>query len=803
MPDGGFHSDATILRLRLWQNGFAPIPVKSPDHPSRASAGKAPVLEGWQRITAEALTHEAIEAWRRRSHETNTGLVCGRLVAVDLDTPVTDVAERLRAAAFETLGPSRFIRIGRAPKLALLYRAAEPIEKLTTPALYLPDGTKLLVEILGAGQQLVGFGIHPDTQRPYEWPDASPLDHHFDDLPEITPQALSAFRSTAEGILLAAGGTPRKQERSAHSGPTSERRNRNDGGRGFPPPTRAEVEDALRAVPNTCDWDGWVAMGGAIYAALGESGRDLFDAWSATSSANKPEVTTEKWGSFRTSRMKVPADYLFKEARSHGWKPKRERPWGSARFSEAESNPSEGHAPEPDTAANAGQTPPAGDIELTEHGVALAFADRFKDRLRYCHTSGSWYVWTGTHWAQNETRLAFDLARRLVAELNRCSEAEVRAATGRANFAAAVERFAQADRTFAVTASEWDCDPWLLGTPGGVVNLRTGLLRKARREDLITKVTAVAPAATAECPLFLSFLHEACGRDKALVGFLQRWFGYCLTGVTREHALLFVYGPGGNGKGVLIVAAAGIMGTYAITAAMDTFTALKGHRHTTDLAMLRGARLVIATETEEGQAWAEARIKALTGGDPITARFMRCDNFTFMPAFKLTISGNHKPTLRNVDDAARRRFNIVPFVHKPTAPDKQLSEKLKAEWPGILRWMIEGCSAWQKDGLQRPGVVLEATKEYFADEDVLAQWIDECCDLLKDVGDTSAHLFASWRAFALSRAEDPRNAKWFGTMLERHGYQRDKDCEHFRGRGFRGIRVRPEPAQPHWQDRGD
>ena len=145
--------------------------------------------------------------------------------------------------------------------------------------------------------------------------------------------------------------------------------------------------------------------------------------------------------------------------------------------------------------------------------------------------------------------------------------------------------------------------------------------------------------------------------------------------------------------------------------------------------MLRGARLVSATETEEGRAWAESRIKQLTGGDPISARFMRQDFFTYVPTFKLVFIGNHKPALRNVDDAARRRFNIVPFLHKPPTPDQHLEQKLRAEWPAILRWMIDGCLAWQRDGLVRPAIVAAATEEYFSEQDILRQWVEECCEI--------------------------------------------------------------------------
>jgi putative DNA primase/helicase len=443
----------------------------------------------------------------------------------------------------------------------------------------------------------------------------------------------------------------------------------------------------------------------------------------------------------------------------------------------------------------------AADDLVTEDSVALAFARRHAGELRFCHHTGTWFRWTGAIWQKDETQIGLCLARDLARASGAPHDHKVQRTTGRSTFASGVERLAQADRALAVTSDVWDRDPWLLGTPGGTADLRTGRLRAALPDDLITRATAITPAAGVDCPSWLAFLDQATDSDADLIGFLKRWFGYCLTGLTREHALLFIYGPGGNGKGVLLNTIAGVMGSYATVAAMETFTASKGDRHPTDLAMLRGARLVISTETEEGRPWAEARIKALTGGDPVTARFMRRDFFTFTPAFKLNVSGNHKPALRNVDDAARRRFNVVPFVQKPPKPDPQLPERLGAEWPAILRWMIEGCLEWQAIGLQRPRAVIDATAEYFAEQDLVAQWVDECCDHDVGIGDTNANLYASWRSYAARRGEEARTAKWFGTTLERLGFERAKDCEHFRGRGFRGIRARLEPASPHWQDR--
>jgi putative DNA primase/helicase len=366
---------------------------------------------------------------------------------------------------------------------------------------------------------------------------------------------------------------------------------------------------------------------------------------------------------------------------------------------------------------------------FTDEALALEFADRHADDLRHVSVWGKWLIWIGTHWRVDDTLQAVDHTRAICRRAaSSCNQPRTAAAVASAKTIGAVERLAKADRRLAATSDAWDRNPWLLGTPGGTVDLKSGRLQSADPTDAITKVTAVTPAARQDCPRFLQFLDEATGGDAELMRFLQQWCGYCLTGVTREHALVFVHGTGKNGKSTFINATAGVLGDYAVTAAMDTFISSHGDKHPTDLAMLRGARLVTASETEEGRQWAEARIKQLTGGDPITARFMRQDFFTFAPAFKLTIIGNHQPSLRNVDEAAMRRFNIVPFTVKPAQPDTTLEQKLKAEWPGILRWMIDGCLDWQENGLLRPNSVTKATADYFGEQYLFKQWLDEECD---------------------------------------------------------------------------
>ncbi|HHS88900.1 MAG TPA: hypothetical protein ENJ26_00860 [Rhodobacteraceae bacterium] len=425
-------------------------------------------------------------------------------------------------------------------------------------------------------------------------------------------------------------------------------------------------------------------------------------------------------------------------------------------------------------------------VDPTEDGIALAFAEKRRDNLRYDHTAGRWYTWDGTRWRVEETDLAFHYARELCREFNK----EHRTATlPKLRTAAAVERFARADRRLAVTHKVWDRDPWLLATPGGTIYLRDGSMLENRRTDLITRATAVAPAAEMPTPLWSRFLCEATKGDPDLIRFLQVMSGYCLTGITREHALFFLYGLGGNGKGVFVNTIAQILGDYHVAANMDVFTASRYDRHPTELARLAGARLVTASETEEGRAWAESRIKQLTGGDPVAARYMRKDFFEYVPQFKLVFLGNHKPVLRNVDDAARRRFNIIPFTNKPETPDPELSEKLEPEYPGILFWMIEGCLAWQRKGLVRPEAVQRETESYFADQDVFTQWLTECTEKkYETTGETSAKLFSSWRIWAQRQGEDPGTAKSFVEKMTAAGFQYTKNTPGQHGkRGFRGI----------------
>lgn len=429
--------------------------------------------------------------------------------------------------------------------------------------------------------------------------------------------------------------------------------------------------------------------------------------------------------------------------------------------------------------------PPMG---FTEDGLAADFTDRHADDWRYVAAFGSWLFWNGLRWAKENTLKAFDQARFICREAAaRCRKAKIAAKLSTAATVAAVERMAKADRRHAGTIEQWDANTRLLNTPGGIVDLNTFEVRPNRREDFMTKITLAKPGrADDKAPIWRGFLHDISDGDRALEEYLARIAGYCLTGDTGEHALFFFYGTGANGKSVFLNTLAAILGDYATNAPMDTFLEAKNERHPTDLAGLRGARLVTSIEVEKGRRWAEAKIKSLTGGDRISARFMRQDFFEYTPQFKLLIAGNNKPSIRDVDEAMRRRMHLIPFTTTvpPQRRDPRLHKRLLEEKDGILRWAIEGCMAWQQEGLKPPARVLAATEEYLEAEDALGRWLEEACEKNPSVQTTSNELFASWKVWSERVGEFTGTLRKFSDDLSKRGFARWRSGSR---RGFAGI----------------
>jgi putative DNA primase/helicase len=431
--------------------------------------------------------------------------------------------------------------------------------------------------------------------------------------------------------------------------------------------------------------------------------------------------------------------------------------------------------------------PPA----FTDEALALSFAKQHARSLRYVEVWGRWLTWDRTRWQFDDTLAVYDMVRAICrAASAECNRENVAAALASAKTVAAVERLARSDRRLAATVDQWDLDPWLLNTPGGIVDLRTGKRSNHRPDAYLTKITAVAPNKAHPTPVWEAFLQKVTRNDPELIGFLRRMTGYALTGVTHAHALFFMHGAGANGKSTFINALTGLLGECHRTAPIETFIASAQDRHPTDLAGLRGARLVTAVETEEGRRWNESKIKTLTGGDKIAARFMRQDFFEFVPQFKLLFAGNHKPGLQSVDEAIRRRIHLIPFtvIIPPKERDEDLAERLRTEWPGILAWAIAGCLEWQQQGLAPPEAVTAATGSYLEAEDLIAAWIDEKCQRRPDAWESSSMLFASWKDWANKAGEPAGSMKRFVQCLENRGFKWRRQAT---GRGFEGLALLP------------
>jgi putative DNA primase/helicase len=422
-------------------------------------------------------------------------------------------------------------------------------------------------------------------------------------------------------------------------------------------------------------------------------------------------------------------------------------------------------------------------LDSSEDGLALAFVDGHKDDLRFTAAWHKWHRWDRTRWREDMTIKVFDLAREI------CRKAATgnpkRAKTLKAaHTVASVVSLASSDQRIAVVPDSWDSNKWLLNTPIGLVDLRTAEVKTHDPSAMITKITAVGP--TGGCPMWKKHIELVTAGDRDLADYLQRFAGYSLTGETNEEALAFFYGTGQNGKDTFVTTLQLILGDYSRSGAMSTFTESKTERHPTDLAGLRGARMVVASETSGSSRWDEERIKLLTGGSVVSARFMRGDFFDYLPEFKLWIMGNHKPSLRHVDLAIRRRLHLIPFTVKIEGPDKNFKAKLRPEWPGILQWEIEGCLAWQRLGLSPPSAVINATDEYLTDQDTLGRWLAERCGLDPNAQTGSSAAYSDWKLWTEAGGEYTGSQKAFTQSLKEKGFKQKKDGTMY----FVGFRLR-------------
>lgn len=438
-----------------------------------------------------------------------------------------------------------------------------------------------------------------------------------------------------------------------------------------------------------------------------------------------------------------------------------------------------------------------GALANTEDAVALAFVNRYHDEFRHVPGMG-WVRWDENRW-ERDLRLAH---YSLVRSLGRaCGEAATSESENRrvasAKFVTGVVTLARADQRIVHTADEFDRDPMLLNTPDGVCDLRSGTLRPHAR-DLVTKVTAVSPDFAASRALWHKFLSDVFDGDVDLVDFMRRLLGYFLTGATREQVVAFFHGTGANGKSTILDLLLWLMGTYACKLPAETLMARRGERHPTDIAQLKGVRLAVSNEIDEGEFWAESKLKELTGDQVLTARFMRMDFFTFHATHKHVIAGNHRPQVRAMDDAMKRRIVLVPFRvrFEGARRDRDLPAKLRGAAPGILADLIEGAAEWYQHGLGVPAVVRQASDEYATTMDSLGNWIAECCEVNPAIDCKAGLLYASYAMWKRDRGEQPVSQSRWGEQLVIRFQRYTNNGTRYRGIDLAGAeRQRVEAAR--------
>jgi putative DNA primase/helicase len=783
-----------LVPVQLFERGYAdlisvvpPGVQLSPGSKLAAnSLGKAPGIKyangtwGGYNWRAHQATAADVQKWALDG--ANVGLRAGRFPGLDIDSMNAAIVDAVKQMAFEVLGPAP-VRVGKAPKALLMYRTAAPFTRMR---MWL-EGEKEthLIELLGDGQQYLVHGTHPGTMRPYSWNQEVPT---ADQLHEVSAAKIELLfgkikqHFTDLGFTVRREGDGRKQERTGTSDQVALRA-----------PSMEALATAVSAIPNGSAFETreqWIRMGAAIRAACGDELEEGFNIWADwcarwEGGSNDDDYVRQNW-----RRLYPPF------AVGWGWIEEMARGFG---YNAAPDEfPAEGTAPT-GPAEQDGEESESLRVRLSDAYLADKVVATIGDRLRFVPATGRWLAWNGTRWEPDGLLLAqSEIARVLHAvakeELKRDykkAEQEARRIEA-AHTLFAVMSLVKANRSIAVDVSALDADPWVLNTPSGVIDLKTGELRPGVPEQLLTKSTRVGPSP--DQPMtWLRFLHETTGGDKELQDYLQRLAGYCLTGLTIEQTLGFIWGDGGNGKGTFLNTIRIVLGDYATVAGMDVFTASKMERHSTDLADMMGARLVVASETQKGRAWDEAKLKTLSGGDAVKARFMRQDNVMYQPSFKLLFMGNYQPHIKSLDDAMRRRIHMIGFNRKPEKVDLFLAEKLKAEYPSILAWMLLGCAKWQQEGLRPPEVVLAQTKEYFEGEDIIGRWIEDRIDLAPEALAYGQDLFESFREWCGETGEYAGRINDLIQALRARGYTPMKHPK-TRRIVYHGLSVNPTAA---------
>jgi putative DNA primase/helicase len=420
----------------------------------------------------------------------------------------------------------------------------------------------------------------------------------------------------------------------------------------------------------------------------------------------------------------------------------------------------------------------------TDAGNADCFVLLHKDKLRYCKTRKQWMMWDGFVWKNDADgfaqRAAIATARaRKSAAHNVASKAEREELRDWAKTTESIARrnamlnTAMHDEQIETNIEMFDRNPFLVATKNGTIDLTTGNFREARREDYISMQLNAFYDANAKAPKWEKFLKEVFSGDEELISYIQKAVGYTLTGDTSEQVIFICFGNGANGKSVFLDVLYYLLGDYAANCAFSTFEANNRNQATNDLAALKGKRYVPVIETDEDKRLAEARVKSITGQDPISCRFLFREFFSYVPEFKIWMAVNYKPMIRGTDRGIWRRVRAIPFNQNFEAnPNPYLAAELKEEAAGILNWMLEGVKKWQQERLGTAKAIQEASDEYRKESDLLQQWIDEQVELDANATTPSYDAYSSFVQWCTHRGYPRWSSNSFGRAMTEKGFVR-------------------------------
>lgn len=744
------------------------------------------------------------------------GIVADRdLVAIDADILIESYATKVRAEIERRFGLVP-MRVGQAPKAIYLIRSAEPIHYTDVhfgpkaPDSKDPTKQRQLnhVEFLANGKHFVTKGIHPKTREPYKW--IRPLIPH-DDLPVFSLEKISDFVEWLKKNLPDASTT---KMRGATTGTVSPEDLKGD---------LALIKEAVGLTPNGGEnfrgRSKYIAYGQALKGALQdhpEEAKELFvefcERWEeGTSEVGSPQ---REWDKMRESQ-KIGAKHIFRMAH--------EATDGVFDYQKAitENNarlyfepPLDdglgavggfGEMPNADVGvqAPASMKPASRNEPCSDLGNARRLVRRYGSAIRYVYAWRKWAVWNGGRWRIDEngavTRFAKQTVEAMHDDAKAVSDDTARAGLRRhalnSQSAARIDamvRLAESEPEVVAHPRDFDADPWLLGVRNGVLELKTGVFREARRDDFITKSADADFVREALCPTWLEFLDTVTGGDRDLAAYLQRLVGYVLTGTCVEEVMAVLWGSGRNGKSTFRETVHDLMGDYAIGADAGLLTSRQTSGGATpDVARLHGRRLVSINETTQNDRLNEARVKFITSNDRITARNLYSEPFDFRPTHKTFLTTNHKPVVTGTDTGTWRRVHLVPFTVQ--IPEEKIERdfrmrRLAPEMSGILNWALEGLAAYRRQGLDPPPIVLQATNDYRQDMDALGQWLEERCEVdhtsIIPVGD----LYADYAQWSSRNHGYTMKAARFGRELSDRGFESERQGK-ARQRCIKGIRL--------------